>query len=203
MWGAERWKSDRIGWCGSAWFPDSTRDSERSQIPGIGGKGLLAWRTAVKMARSDPCHSIDIRKKVLAASRFVGGLALHIARPETFANAAVLMYILTRPTTFGTKESKMPLLKRIMSFAAFLGSAHAANIGGTITGTLTITEDSQLVDDVTCTLTGAPCIAIGAPNITLNLNGFTMTGQADPQIRLQRRWYGYRHRDRRQHPNGY
>ena len=75
----------------------------------------------------------------------------------------------------------MPLLKRIMWFAAFLCSAHAANIGGTITGTLTITEDSQLVDDVTCTLTGAPCIAIGAPNITLNLNGFTMTGQADPQ----------------------
>lgn len=61
------------------------------------------------------------------------------------------------------------------------GSAQAADIGGTISSTLTITEDSQLVDDVTCTVTGAPCIIIGAPNVTLELNGFTMTGQGDPQ----------------------
>jgi hypothetical protein len=60
------------------------------------------------------------------------------------------------------------------------GSAHARDIGGTISSTLTITEDSQLVDDVTCTVTGAACIAIGAPNVKLELNGFTMTGQADP-----------------------
>jgi hypothetical protein len=73
-------------------------------------------------------------------------------------------------------------------FAAFLGAlavsvstAHATDIGGTISTTLTITEDSQLADDVTCTVTGAPCIAIGAPHVTLELNGFTMTGQADPQ----------------------
>jgi hypothetical protein len=79
-------------------------------------------------------------------------------------------------------------LKRITWFAAFLGalfvcasSAHAGDIGGTISSTLTITEDSQLVDDVTCTVTGAPCIAIGAPKVTLELNGFTITGQADPQ----------------------
>jgi hypothetical protein len=79
-------------------------------------------------------------------------------------------------------------LKRITWFVAFLGvlfvcasSAHAADIGGTISGTLTITEDSQLVDDVTCTVTGAPYIAVGAPHVTLELNGFTMTGQADPQ----------------------
>jgi hypothetical protein len=56
----------------------------------------------------------------------------------------------------------------------------AADIGGTISTTLTITENSQLVDDVTCTVTGAPCIAIGAPSVKLELNGFTMTGQADP-----------------------
>jgi hypothetical protein len=75
--------------------------------------------------------------------------------------------------------------KRISWFAAFLGalsgSAYAADIGGTISKTLTITEDSQLVDDVTCLVTGAPCIAIGAPDVTLELNSFTMTGQADPQ----------------------
>src|SRR5579864_3856231 len=62
-----------------------------------------------------------------------------------------------------------------------IGNAHATDIGGTISTTLTITEDSQLVDDVTCTVTTVPCIAIGAPNVTLELNGFTMTGQADPQ----------------------
>jgi hypothetical protein len=74
-------------------------------------------------------------------------------------------------------------------FAAFLGAlgvcaggAYATDIGGTISATVTITEDSQLVDDVNCTVTGGPCIAIGAPNVTLDLNGFTITGQADPQV---------------------
>jgi hypothetical protein len=78
--------------------------------------------------------------------------------------------------------------KRTFLFATFLaalfvcaGSSFAADIGGTISSTLTLTENSQLVDDVTCTVTGAPCIAIGAPHVTLELNGFTMTGQADPQ----------------------
>ena len=79
-------------------------------------------------------------------------------------------------------------MKRVRWFAAFLGalfvcasSAHAKDIAGIISTTLTITEDSQLVDDVTCAVTGAPCIAIGAPRVTLELNGFTMTGQADAQ----------------------
>ena len=79
-------------------------------------------------------------------------------------------------------------LKQIAQFPTFLGalivsasSAHAADIGGTISSTLTITENSQLVDDVTCTVTGAPCIEIGAPNVTLELNGFTLTGQANSQ----------------------
>jgi hypothetical protein len=65
--------------------------------------------------------------------------------------------------------------------ALLVSISPAADIGGTISTTLTITEDSQLVDDVTCTVTGAPCIAIGAPNVKLELNGFTMTGQADPK----------------------
>jgi Right handed beta helix region len=77
-------------------------------------------------------------------------------------------------------------LKRVTQSAAFLGTllvcaawAHATDIGGTISTTLTITEDSQLVDDVICTVAGAPCISIGAPHVKLELNGFTMTGQAD------------------------
>jgi hypothetical protein len=61
------------------------------------------------------------------------------------------------------------------------GSAHGTDLGGTISATLTITGDSQLVDDVRCTVVAAPCIAIGASHVTLELNGFTITGQADPQ----------------------
>lgn len=79
-------------------------------------------------------------------------------------------------------------LKQTTRFAGFLGAlivsvggARAADIGGTISTTRTITEDSQLVDDVTCTVTGAACIAVGAPNVTLELNGFTITGQGDPK----------------------
>jgi len=63
---------------------------------------------------------------------------------------------------------------------ACAGSVQGTDIGGTISTTLTITEDSQLVDDVTCTVTGAACIAFGAAGVTLDLNGFTMTGLADP-----------------------
>jgi len=60
------------------------------------------------------------------------------------------------------------------------GTARAADIRGTIATTLTITEDSQLVGDVTCTMTGAPCITFGASGVTLKLNNFSMTGQANP-----------------------
>ena len=68
----------------------------------------------------------------------------------------------------------------ISALLAFAGIAQAVDIGGTISRTLTITEDSQLVDDVTCTVTGAACIAFGAAGVTLDLNGFTMTALADP-----------------------
>ena len=57
----------------------------------------------------------------------------------------------------------------------------AAQISGTIATTMAITEDSQLVGDVTCTVTGAPCLDVVASNVTLDLNGFSMTGQASPQ----------------------
>jgi hypothetical protein len=77
-------------------------------------------------------------------------------------------------------------------FAAFLGAmfvcaggALATDIGGTISATMAITEDSQLVDDVTCTVTDAPCLDIVASNVTLELNGFSMTGLADPQTGCQ------------------
>ena len=59
------------------------------------------------------------------------------------------------------------------------GVASAEDISGLITTTRTISENSRLVGDVTCTVTGAPCILFGASHIDLRLNGFTMTGQAD------------------------
>jgi hypothetical protein len=60
------------------------------------------------------------------------------------------------------------------------GVASAEDISGTIVRTLILSENTRLVGDVTCTVTGGPCIAFGAANIVLNLNGFTITGLADP-----------------------
>jgi cytochrome c551/c552 len=57
----------------------------------------------------------------------------------------------------------------------------AKDISGIIPSTLTITENSRLVGDVTCAVTGAPCIVINAPGILLDLNGYTMTGLGDAQ----------------------
>ncbi len=57
---------------------------------------------------------------------------------------------------------------------------HAEDLSGTISTTKTIQQNSRLVGDVTCTVTGAPCIAFGTSHIDLRLNGFTITGQADP-----------------------
>jgi hypothetical protein len=46
---------------------------------------------------------------------------------------------------------------------------------------MTISDDSKLVGDVTCTVTGAPCLDIVASNVTLDLNGFSVTGLGDQQ----------------------
>jgi len=70
----------------------------------------------------------------------------------------------------------------IMSVACILAAAPAAaeDISGTVVRTLILSENTRLVGDVTCTVTGGPCIAFGAPNITLLLNGFTITGPGNP-----------------------
>jgi len=57
--------------------------------------------------------------------------------------------------------------------------AQATDISGTISTTLTIFEDSELVGDVTCLVADASCIAFGVPGIKLQLNGFTITGRAN------------------------
>ena len=54
--------------------------------------------------------------------------------------------------------------------------AQATDISGTITATVTITQDSRLTGDVTCSVTGAPCIQFGAAGIELRLDGHVMTG---------------------------
>lgn len=59
-------------------------------------------------------------------------------------------------------------------------AARPVPISGTITTTLTLFEDAELVGDVNCEVVGAPCLSFGAPDITLKLNGFTITGRAEP-----------------------
>jgi len=55
----------------------------------------------------------------------------------------------------------------LVATAALLstGVASADDISGLITTTRTITANSRLVGDVTCRVTGAPCILVGNPPI--------------------------------------
>lgn len=55
----------------------------------------------------------------------------------------------------------------------------AEDISGTIVRTLMLSENTRLVGNITCQVTGGPCIAFGAPDIALNLNGFSITGPND------------------------
>ena len=88
----------------------------------------------------------------------------------------------------------MRTLKALTCFAPLLftlfvnaGRAWATDLSGTITSTMTITQDSQLVGDVTCNVAlsqpGAnPCIAFGFDHIKLRLNGHTITGPVIPPV---------------------
>ena len=68
----------------------------------------------------------------------------------------------------------------LMSVLACAEVAKAEDISGALGTTKVIAENSQLVGDVTCTMTTAPCIQFGAPNIVLRLNGHIITGPANP-----------------------
>jgi hypothetical protein len=81
-----------------------------------------------------------------------------------------------------------PSASATLVFAVLVGAgpAFGAELSGTITATLTVFNNSKLVGDVTCQVTGAPCIIVQNPfavltSTTLDLNGFTITGKADPQ----------------------
>jgi hypothetical protein len=58
--------------------------------------------------------------------------------------------------------------------------AAAEDISGVVVKTLMLSETSRLVGNVTCQVSGAPCIAFASPNIALNLNGFAIIGPNDP-----------------------
>jgi hypothetical protein len=67
--------------------------------------------------------------------------------------------------------------------AVALGPAAGAadQVSGVITRTFTIVEDTDLTGDVVCEVAnGTPCFAFGAAGVELRLNGFTITGKADP-----------------------
>jgi parallel beta-helix repeat protein len=69
----------------------------------------------------------------------------------------------------------------VLTGLVFLGTglAQATTIPSTISSTLTITTNSKLTTNVSCTVpAGTTCILFGANNITLNLNGFKITGTA-------------------------
>jgi hypothetical protein len=66
-----------------------------------------------------------------------------------------------------------------IALLALSRSAAAEDISGTIVRTFMLSENTRLVGDVTCQVTGAPCIAFGGSNIALNLNGFSITGPND------------------------
>lgn len=70
----------------------------------------------------------------------------------------------------------------LVAMLMLIGTAWGTNISGTISTTLTIMDNSSLSGDVTCTVTSAPCIAFGASGLTLELNGYSITGQADVQM---------------------
>jgi hypothetical protein len=61
-----------------------------------------------------------------------------------------------------------------------VGAQPNTELSGTITTTLDVTRDTRLVGDVTCAVTGAPCIRIAASGVALRLEGFSISGQADP-----------------------
>jgi parallel beta-helix repeat protein len=72
----------------------------------------------------------------------------------------------------------------VIALLACGGRARGTDISGNISSTLMIVDDSRLVGDVTCTtaLLTAPCIVLGADNITLRLDGHTITGPVVPPV---------------------
>ena len=82
------------------------------------------------------------------------------------------------------QQPSWPQVGLFVFLVATLGLGSAAStadrVSGLITRTYVIVEDTDLSGDVICDVTGAPCFSFGAPGVELRLNGFTITGKADP-----------------------
>ena len=63
---------------------------------------------------------------------------------------------------------------------ASVASLAEDRVSGLITRTYVIVEDTELTGDVTCDVTGAACFSFGAAGVELRLNGYSITGKADP-----------------------
>jgi len=74
----------------------------------------------------------------------------------------------------------------VLSLAAVVALETTAwatdRVSGVITKTYVIVEDTELRGDVTCDVGSDPCFSFGASGAQLKLNGFTITGKADPAI---------------------
>jgi parallel beta-helix repeat protein len=53
-------------------------------------------------------------------------------------------------------------------------------VSGTLTSTYVIVEDTELAGDVTCNVGSTPCFSFGTAGVVLRLNGYSITGRADP-----------------------
>ena len=78
-------------------------------------------------------------------------------------------------------RENLTLFTRVLLLFIAVPNAFGREIPGTITTTLTLLEDSILTGDVSCATTGATCIIMGASGISLDLNGFALTGLAEAQ----------------------
>ena len=79
----------------------------------------------------------------------------------------------------------LQLSAAVSAAAVIFGSTLRAadEVSGLITQTYTIVEHTDLTGDVVCDVANnTPCFAFGASNVQLRLNGFTISGKADPTI---------------------
>ena len=79
-----------------------------------------------------------------------------------------------------TRSRWLSTIATVVAMSFVESTAWADRVSGLLTRTYVLVEDTDLVGDVTCDVTGSPCFSFGAPGIQLRLNGFTITGKADP-----------------------
>ncbi len=71
-------------------------------------------------------------------------------------------------------------LAALVAVVCVVSPARADRVSGVLTRMYVIVEDTDLVGDVTCNVGSSACFSFGASGVELRLNGFAITGQADP-----------------------